>query len=60
MDKSLKRQLVKTIEDTYVSELRNKYTGFMGVKAIDIFHHLMEWSGKVTETDLKENQNIFY
>ena len=42
MDKSLKRQLVKTIEDTYVSELRNKYTGFMGVKAIDIFHHLME------------------
>ena len=52
-DKALKQQRIETIEDTYITELRNKYTGFMGVKTIDLVHHLMDRYGKITETDLR-------
>ena len=31
----------------------------MGVKMIDLAHHLMDRYVKSTETDLKENQKIF-
>ena len=53
MDKALKNQIVETIENTYMAELRNQYTGFMGVRTIDMVHHIMERYGKVMETDLK-------
>ena len=32
----------------------------MGVNTIDLVHHLLDRYGKITETDLKENQKIFY
>ena len=60
MDDSLKHQIIKTIEYTYIAELCNKYTGFMGFKTINLVHHRMERYGKVIETDRKENQTIFY
>ena len=46
MDKSLKQQIIETIEETYIAELWNKYTGFMGVKTIDLVHHIMNRYGK--------------
>ena len=59
MDKFLKHQIIETIEDNYIAGLRNKYTGFVGVKMIDLFHHLMDIYRKITETDLRENQKTF-
>ena len=53
MGEALKHQIIETIEDTYITELHNKYTGFMGVKTIYLFHHLMDRYGKITETDLR-------
>ena len=50
---ALKHQTIETIEDTYISELCNKYTVFMGVKTINLVYHLMDKYGKMTETDLK-------
>ena len=39
MDKALKHQLTDTVDDTYIAELCNKYTGFIRFKAIDLVHH---------------------
>ena len=55
MDEALKQQTIETIEDTYIKELRNKYTGFMKVKTIDLGYHLMEKYRKIIEIDLREN-----
>ena len=35
MDKNLKHQMFEIIEDTYITEIFNKYTGFMGVNTIN-------------------------
>ena len=59
MDKALKQQILETIEETYITELRNKYTGLMGVKTIYLVHYLMRKYGKFTEMDLNKNQNRF-
>ena len=32
---------------------------FVGFKAIDLIHHLMERCVKIRETDLEDNQTIF-
>ena len=58
MDKALKHQIVETIGSTYIIELRTKYTGFIGVKRIDLVQHLMGKYGEITETDPKENQEM--
>ena len=39
--------------------MRNKSTGFVGVKMIDLFYRLIDRYGKITERDLKENQKRF-
>ena len=59
MDKALRQQIIETIEDNYIPELRIKYTGFMGVKTIYLVQHLMGRYGRMTETDLKENLKRF-
>ena len=38
MYKSLNHQVIESVEDTYIAELYNKYTFFMGVKVIDLIH----------------------
>ena len=58
MDKSIKHQIIETIEDTYIVKLCNKYTYFVGVNTVDLFHPLMDRYGKIIETSLKENQKI--
>ena len=59
MEEAPKNQIIETIEDTYIEELCNKYKGFTGVKTIDLVHHLMDIYGKITETDLNNNQKKF-
>ena len=38
MDDALKHLIIETIDNTYIVELRNKYTALMGVKKIDLVH----------------------
>ena len=47
MYEALKHQVTETIEDTYIAEIRNRYTGFMGVNMIDMVHHLTGRYGKI-------------
>ena len=42
MDDALKTQFLDAVEDPYVSELRNRYTGYMGVTTGDILDHWMD------------------
>ena len=42
MDDALKGQIIDTIEDTYLCEVRNKYTGYLGITTRDILDHLID------------------
>ena len=42
MDNALKIQFLDAVEEPYVSELRNCYTGHMGVTTQDLLDHLMD------------------
>ena len=55
-DDALKIQLLDAFEKPYVSELRNRYTGYMGVTTQDILDHLMDRYGNITASDLKANK----
>ena len=59
MDEALKYQEIQTTGDTYITELCNKYTGFMWVKTIYLFHHLMDIYEKITKKYLNENHERF-
>ena len=56
MDDALKTQLLDAVEEPYVSELRNCYTGYMGVTTRDLLDHLMDRYGNITAADLKANE----
>ena len=53
MEEALNNKSIESVENTYISELCNKYMGFVGVKAIGLIHHQMYRYGKIIETDLK-------
>ena len=52
MDDALKTQIIDTVEDTYLCEMRHKYTGYLGVKTRDLLDHLLDRYGKITAADL--------
>jgi hypothetical protein len=52
MDAALKTQLIDAIKDTNLCELRNKYTGYLGVTARDLIDHLLDRCGKITPADI--------
>ena len=56
MDDTFKTQFLDAVEDPYVSELRNHYTGYIGVTTRDLLDHLMDRYGKITAADLKSNE----
>lgn len=53
MDDAIKAQIIDSINDTYLCELRNKYTGYMGVTARDLIDHLLDRYGKITPADIE-------
>jgi hypothetical protein len=53
MDDALKAQVIDTIQDTYLCEMRNKYTGYLGVTTRDLLDHLLDQYGKITPTDIE-------
>jgi hypothetical protein len=52
MDLALKTQIIDAIKDRYLCELRNKYTGYLGVTARDLIDHLLDRYGKITPADI--------
>ena len=54
MEDALKTQVIDTVNDTYLCELRNKYTGYMGVSTRDLFDHLLDRYGKITPANIEE------
>jgi hypothetical protein len=53
MDNALKSQIIDTIQETYICEIRNKYTGYLGVTTRDIIDHLLDRYGKITPADIE-------
>ena len=56
MDDALKTQLLDAVYELYVSELYNRYTGYMGVTTRDLLDPLMDRYGNITSADLKANE----
>jgi hypothetical protein len=52
MNDALKTQIIDTVADTYIGELRNRYTGYMGVAPRDLIDHLLERYGRITASDI--------
>ena len=57
MDDALKAMIVDTIDETYLNELRNKYTGYLGVSTRDLIDHLLDRYGKITPADIADCKN---
>ena len=57
MDDALKGQIINTLEDMYMCELRNKYTGCLGVTTRGLLDHLIDRYGKITTADLEANKS---
>ena len=56
MDDVLNTQLLDAFEDPYVSELRNWYTGYMGVTTRDLPDNLMDWYSNIMAANIKANE----
>ena len=48
MDKDLNNQVIDTAKDTYLKELKNKYTGFLGVTCRDRLKNILNRYSKIT------------
>ena len=48
--------LLETIEDVYVRELRNQYTGYLSVSTRNILDHLLRRYSKITTANLDHNK----
>ena len=57
MDDALKGQIIDIIEDTYLCELCNKCTGYLGVTTRDLLDHLIDGYGKITTADFEANKS---
>ena len=55
VDESLKNQVIDTSEDTYLKELKNKYTIFLRVTCNNILEHIINRYGNITTTDIEFN-----
>ena len=54
MEEALKYIIIDAFNEVYIGELRNKYTGYLGITARDLLHHLIDRYGKITPADIKE------
>lgn len=58
-DKALKRQLLEAVEPTYLRAKENRITGFANVTTLDLLTHLFFTYGRITPSDLEENDKKF-
>ena len=53
MDDALKAQLIDSVDDTYLCEVRNKYTGYLGITNRNIIDHLLDRYRKITPANIE-------
>ena len=53
MEDALKAAIIDAVDDTYIGELRDKYTGYLGVTPMDLLDHLLDRYGKITPADIE-------
>ena len=54
MEDALKSIIVDAVNEVYIGELRNKYTGYLGITAHDLLNHLLDRYGNITPADVEE------
>ena len=54
MEDALKSIIINAVDEVYIGELRNKYTGYLGITARDLLDHLLDRYGKITPADVEE------
>ena len=54
MEYSLKSIIINAVDEVYIGELRNKYTGYLGITARNLLDHLLNRYGKITPADVEE------
>ena len=56
MDMALKNQVIKAIEEVYLDEINDTYTGFINLTTREILEWLLIRYSKITAADLHENK----
>ena len=59
MQELLKAQIQEAVDDVYTRQLKNKYTGYLGVTIRDLIDHLLDRYGKITAADIASNNKQF-
>ena len=59
VDLALRNQVIAAVDPVYLSEKRNRYTGFHQVSTKDLLEHLMQRYGKITPLACKQNKTRF-
>ena len=54
MEDALKSIIIDAVDEVYIGELRNKYTGYLGITACDLLDHLLNRYSKITPAEVKE------
>ena len=49
--------LLEAVDNFYLHELQNGYTGYLGVTRMDLINHLMDPCGKITLIYIKNNKD---
>ena len=57
MGDALKSIIIDAVDEVYIGELWNKYTGYLGITAHDLLDCLLDRYGKITPADVKEFKN---
>ena len=55
IDEAFKNQIIEAVDDTYILDLKGKYTAFMDVTTSYLLSNLMDRYGNITLEDLEEN-----
>eukprot|EP00957_Ditylum_brightwellii_P098978 7539913-Ditylum_brightwellii.AAC.1 len=59
MQEVLKAQIQEAVDDVYIRQLINKYTGYLGVSIHDLLDHLLDQYSKITAADIASNNEQF-
>ena len=57
MDPALQQLLTEAVDELYLSEKCNRFTGYLGVTTRDLLDHLLERYGNITAADLQANKD---
>jgi hypothetical protein len=59
IDRALKQQILKAVEDKYTISLRHHMTGYANVRIRAIISHLLRTYGRILPSELQENDQRF-